>query len=69
MATGLQQRISADVRTDHRKLDSTGNFEKSLESDTVGGGFGPGGGPRMGLKNFADQRRTYLLEVTPPGER
>ncbi len=69
MAGRLHELIVADVRTDHRKLDSTGNFEKSLESDTVGGGFGPGGGPRMGLKNFADQRRAYLLEVTAPGER
>ncbi len=53
--------IAADVKADTRKLDSTEDFEKSLTHDSRGSGFGPGGGS-MGLKNFAEQRRAYLLQ-------
>jgi hypothetical protein len=53
--------IAADVKADTRKLDSFEDFEKSLTSDTQGGG--PGGG-RISLKNFADQRRAYLLNYS-----
>jgi hypothetical protein len=54
--------IQEDVKTDTRKLDSTDDFFKSITSDIEGKGFGPGGGATIGLKNFADQRRKYLLE-------
>lgn len=53
--------IAAEVRADTRKLDSTEDFEISLTQDIKGSGFGPGGGGTIGLKNFADQRRAYLL--------
>ena len=53
--------IAADIKADTRKLDSTEDFEKSLTENIPGRGFGPGGGGTIGLKNFADQRRAYLL--------
>lgn len=53
--------IAAEVRADTRKLDSTEAFEKGLLEDTGGEGFGPFGRGHIGLKNFADQRRAYLL--------
>lgn len=67
VAQKLHDLIVADVKSDTRKLSSTEAFEKSLTEDTQGQGFGPGGGGSMGLKNFADQRRAYLLEATAPG--
>jgi len=52
--------IAEDIKKDTRKLDSTENFEKSLTEDiSGGGGFGPS--VKISLKNFADQRREYLL--------
>ena len=54
--------IQDDVKADTRKLDSTDDFFKAITSDIEGKGFGPGGGGTIGLKNFADQRRKYLLE-------
>lgn len=53
--------IAPEVRDDTRKLDSTEDFEKSVLEDIPGRGFGPGGGGTISLKNFADQRRAYLL--------
>lgn len=52
--------IAEEVAGDTRKLDSTGDFEKSLTMD-LEGGFGPGPRVTLSLKNFADQRRQYLL--------
>ncbi len=63
IAQKLHDLIAADVKTDTRKLDSTEAFEKSLTEDVKGEGFGPGGGGTIGLKNFADQRRAYLLSL------
>ena len=54
--------IAAGVKADTRKLDSFEDFEKSLVSDTEGGGFGGPGGGTISLKNFAGQRRAYLLK-------
>ena len=65
LAEKLHQLIAAEVRADGRKLDSTEAFEKSLTQDVAGNGFGPGGGGSMGLKNFAEQRRAFLLEYRP----
>ena len=59
--------IAADVRADTRKLESTEAFEGSLTKDHAGNGFGPMGGGSIGLKNFADQRRAYLLGKIPAG--
>lgn len=56
--------IAEDVAKDTRKLDSTEDFQKGLTEDTKGGGFGPGGGGVISLKNFADQRRAYLLNYS-----
>lgn len=49
--------IAPAVAADTRKLDSTEAFQKSLTEDE---------GRTIALKNFADQRRTYLLKVTQP---
>jgi hypothetical protein len=53
--------IAEEVKADTRKLDSTEDFEKALTEDIQGNGFGPSGGGSISLKNFADQRRAYLL--------
>ena len=53
--------IAEDVSKDTRKLDSTEDFAKGLTEDIPGSGFGPAGGGSISLKNFADQRRAYLL--------
>ncbi|MBM3835482.1 MAG: hypothetical protein FJ403_19850 [Verrucomicrobia bacterium] len=54
--------IAAEVRADTRKLESTEAFEKGLLEDVQGSGFGPGGGGKIGLKKFADERRAFLLQ-------
>jgi hypothetical protein len=52
--------ITEDMKRDTRKLDSTEDFEISLtENIKNGGGFGPR--ETISIKNFADQRREYLL--------
>jgi hypothetical protein len=56
--------IADDVAKDTRKLDSTEDFEKGLTEDVQGSGFGPGGGGSISLKNFAEQRRAYLLNYS-----
>jgi spore coat protein CotH len=58
--------IAPDVKADTRKLESLEDFERSLTSDTQGGGFGGPGGGRISLKAFADQRRAYLLNYSEP---
>jgi len=58
--------IADDVKADTRKLYSTEQFEKGLTEDIPGRGFGPGGGGTISLKNFADQRRAYLLNYHEP---
>jgi spore coat protein CotH len=54
--------IADEVKADTRKLESTEDFLKGLTEDAKSGN-GPGGGA-IGLKNFADQRRAYLLKQT-----
>jgi len=52
--------IAEDMKRDPRKLDSIEDFEISLtENIQNGGGFGPQ--ETISIKNFADQRRDYLL--------
>ena len=63
----LSALIAEDVAKDTRKLDSTDDFAKGLTEDIPGSGFGPGGGGSISLKNFADQRRAYLLNY--PGSK
>jgi len=60
LLSGIQSFIAADVKTDTRKLDSLDAFTKGVTVDTEEQGFR---GPRrsIGLKNFVEQRRTYLL--------
>jgi len=57
---GIQSLIAADVKTDTRKLDSLDAFTKGVTVDTEEQGFRR---PRrsISLKNFVEQRRTYLL--------
>ena len=59
-AERYQKLIDEYVKADTRKLDSYEAFEKSLTEDATGegGGFGR---ISISLKNFADQRREYLL--------
>lgn len=54
--------IADEVKADTRKLESTEDFLKGLAEDAKSGN-GPGGGA-IGLKNFAEQRRAYLLKQT-----
>ena len=57
-----QALIAAEVEADTRKLDSTEAFTRGLTEDIAGTGGGPGRGGSIGLKNFADQRRAFLLQ-------
>ena len=52
IAESYQGLIAADIKTDHRKLDSTEAFEESLTQDA---------GRRVSLKSFVEERRAYLL--------
>ena len=49
--------IAEEVKVDTRKLETTENFLKGLTENSSGSGA-------IGLKNFADQRRSYLLKQT-----
>ncbi len=66
IAREYQAVITEDVKADTRKLYSTDAFLKGLTDDSQPQqGFGPpGGGARVSLKSFADQRRAYLLKYT-----
>jgi len=55
--------IAAGVKSDTRKLSSYEAFASSVAGDVEGGG-GFGGRGAIGLKNFADQRRAYLMEYS-----
>lgn len=56
-----QALIAEEVQLDTRKLYATEAFSKGITEDvTEGSGF-RGGNRFMGLKNFADKRRAYLL--------
>ena len=46
--------VAADVRRDTKKLESYEDFAASVE------------GPNRSLKQFAEQRRAYLLSHTEP---
>ena len=63
IAEAHHSRIAAWVRADTRKLDATEDFETSLTAPAPErGSFGPpGGGARIGLRTFAEQRRKALL--------
>ena len=67
VATGFQALLLADVKTDTRKLYSTEAFEKAVTEETSYPAMGPfGARPHMGLKQFAEQRREFLLEYKEP---
>ncbi len=62
LARKYQALIADDVKSDTRKLDSTENFTKALTEETQGHGMGPFGGMKvMSLKQFAEERRAYVL--------
>jgi hypothetical protein len=61
LAEQYQALISADVKTDTRKLDSYEEFVSGVKADGEQR-EGPGPGRRIGLKNFVEQRRAYLLK-------
>jgi hypothetical protein len=56
-----QSVIAAEIAKDTRKLTSTEMFEKNVLEDVATRGFGR---VKIGLKNFADPRRAYLLKYT-----
>jgi hypothetical protein len=53
--------IAEEVNKDTRKLYSTVAFENGVLEDVQVGGGPFGGGQVIGLKNFADQRRAFLM--------
>jgi hypothetical protein len=63
--------IAEDVKADTRKLDSTEAFVASLtggaksDAPAPGAGMMPMGREAISLKDFADQRRAYLLKYDP----
>ena len=61
LAEKYQALIAADVKTDTRKLDSFESFRQGATVDVEGAAMR---GPQrsIGLKNFADQRRAFLLD-------
>ncbi|MBE0543340.1 MAG: CotH kinase family protein [Verrucomicrobia bacterium] len=62
LAKTYQAVIADVVKTDTRKLDSTEAFFNGLDGAAQAqGGIGPNRGQRSSLKNFAEQRRTFLL--------
>ena len=64
MAQQYHSLIADAVKADTRRLYSTDAFLKSVTDDTLAeeGQGGPGGGrPTISLKNFAEQRRAFLL--------
>jgi hypothetical protein len=69
VASNYHALIARDVQRETRGLDSFERFEKNLTEDVAGRGFGPGGGTKLGIKSFADQRRAYLLKVLREGEK
>jgi hypothetical protein len=71
VAQKLHDLIAADVKADTRKLDSTAAFETSLIGAVNGDDAGPGRGRGgvLGLKNFADQRRAFLLSLPAPAAK
>lgn len=65
-----QALIVDDVRKDTRKLDSTENFTKALTEETQGEGFGPFGNLKtMGLKQFVEERRAYVIAYKEPEKK
>jgi hypothetical protein len=67
IATGYQSLLLADVKTDTRKLYSTEAFEKGVTEETSYPAMGPfGSRPHMGLKQFVEERRKFLLEYKEP---
>jgi hypothetical protein len=70
MARKYQALIADDVAKDTRKLDSTENFTKALTEETQGHGFGPFGGMKnMSLKQFAEERRAFVLNYKEPEKK
>ena len=61
IAQGYHDLIAEYVKKDTRKLESTEGFEKSLLESVKSSGGPFGGGSTIGIKEFADQRRTYLM--------
>ncbi|MBC8003143.1 MAG: CotH kinase family protein [Opitutaceae bacterium] len=61
LAQTYQALISADVKVDTRKLDSFEAFTRGVTADVEGEGM-RGPQRQIALKNFADQRRAFLLQ-------
>lgn len=57
------------VEKDTRKLSSTAAFHAAVSSTTPAANREQGGRPPMSIKNFADQRRAFLLKATDPEKK
>lgn len=66
VAKAHQALIRETLKTDTRKLSSIEDFEKNLTATARGGGSpGPDGGRGIiGIQEFVEQRRAYLMRVT-----
>jgi len=54
--------IADELKADTRKLDSFEAFQQGLAGDAAQAGGAPGPGGETSIKQFADQRRAYLLK-------
>ena len=62
LAEKYQALIATDVARETRGVASAEEFKKAVTEETEGGGMGPfGGGKHMSLKQFAAERRAYVL--------
>lgn len=61
--------IEPEIAADTRKLSSLAAFQRATNDVAPAAGERPQGrGPSLTLREFADQRRAYLLKVTSPQE-
>jgi hypothetical protein len=58
---GYRDLIDAEVQADTKKIYSYQMFLDNFDTTVNLGGGGPGGGSVIGLKEFVEQRRSYLL--------
>lgn len=62
LAKKYQALIAADVARETRGMATAEEFKKAVTEETEGGGMGPfGGGKHMSLKQFAAERRAFVL--------
>ena len=63
IAERYQALIADDVKSDTRKLDSFEGFQRGLTENSVDSN-GRGPRPSIGIRDFVEQRRAYLLKYS-----